>query len=63
MVTVRFLLAMAAFVASPIPTRAQWNIENHFGNPKVTATGADGLIHVALRCQEDSVFLTLTLLI
>ena len=61
--TVRILLAMTALVASPVPTKAQWNIENHFGNPSVTATGADGLIHVALRCKEgNQVFLTLTLL-
>ena len=40
MVTVRILLAMTALVASPVPTKAQWNIENHFGNPSVTATEA-----------------------
>ena len=42
MVTARILFAMTALVASPIPTKAQWSIENHFGNPRVTATGPTG---------------------
>lgn len=38
-------------------------IEGRFGTPAMTATGVDGLIHVALRCQDDNqVARTITLL-
>lgn len=59
----RILFSITLLVASPAPTKAQWNIENHLGNTRVTATGVAGLVQVALSCQdENQVSLTVTLL-